>query len=46
MIVLGEVECGTRPKSDLYLSKLEIDKYLNDKVKTFNSVFFLIDYLI
>lgn len=43
---LGEVDCGTRPLSDSSLTKSEINKYLDDKVKTndfFNqSLFYII----
>lgn len=42
LFILGEVECGFQPKNDVYVTKREINEYLDGKVfvnylKTFDS---------
>ena len=32
--VAGEVDCSTRPKDDLYVTRAEINKYLDEKVNS------------
>lgn len=31
-VYLGEVDCGFRPKTDLYATKSEVEKFLDNKV--------------